>query len=63
MANVLGTSADYLIGKTDDNAPNIYWVDADIEPERLSIIDIYGKSDSKTKERLSSYFLKLLTNK
>lgn len=59
MAHVLGTSADYLTGKTDDPNPSSYLINADNEPELFSLIEIYRTSDFKTKERISSYFHKL----
>lgn len=59
MAHVLGTSADYLTGKTDDPNPSSYLINADNEPELFSLIEIYRTSDSNTKERISSYFHKL----
>lgn len=59
MANILGTSAGYLTGKTDNPAPNTYWVDASTDPELFSLIEKYSKSDTSTRERLLSYFLKL----
>ncbi len=58
MANVLGTSADFLTDKTDNTKPNTYWVDANTEPELFSLVETYSKSDSQTKERLLSYILK-----
>ena len=64
MANVLGTSADYLTGKTDNRAKNTYWVDANMEPELFSLVESYSKSDAQTRQRLLSYFSKLSsTNK
>lgn len=63
MANVLGTSADYLIGKTDNPAPNCYWINASAEPELFSFIETYNMSDPGTKTRLLSYFLKLSESK
>lgn len=63
MANVFGTSADYLTGKSDDPTPNTYWVDANAEPELFSLVETYNKSDDSTKERLLSYFLKLSQTK
>ena len=63
MANVLGTSADYLIGKTDNKTPNTYLVDSNTEPELFSLVETYNKSDSQTKERLLSYFLKISQTK
>ena len=63
MANVLGTSADYLIGKTDNKTPNTYLVDSNTEPELFSLVETYNKSDSQTKERSLSYFLKISQTK
>lgn len=59
MANVLGTSAEYLTGKTDNPNPNTYWVDANIEPELFSLVESYSKFDDSTRKRLLSYFSKL----
>lgn len=56
MANVLGTSADYLTGKTDNPAPNTYWVDANTEPRLFSLIDKVKNCDSDTQKRLWAYF-------
>jgi len=61
MAHILGTSADYLTGKTDNPAPNTYWVKANTEPELFSLVEMYSKSNAKTRERLLSYFSKLST--
>lgn len=63
MANVLGTSADYLTGKTDNKTPNTYWVNANAEPELFSLVETYNKSDSNTREHLLSYFFKLSETK
>lgn len=63
MANVLGTSADYLTGKTDNPNPNTYWISASTEPELFSLVETYSMSDSVTKTRLLSYFLKLSESK
>lgn len=63
MANVLGTSADYLTDKTDNPAPNIYWINASTEPELFSLIEAYNTSDTNTKSRLLSYFLKASESK
>lgn len=63
MANVLGTSADYLTGKTDNPKPNTYWVDANREQELFSLVATYRKLDLQTKDRLLSYFLKLSQSK
>ena len=63
MANVLGTSADYLTGKTDDPNPNIYLINANTDPELFSFMEIYRASDSCTKERISLYFHELSMKK
>ena len=59
MANVLGTSVEYLTGKTDDPTPTSYWVDSSSEPVLFSLIDTYSNSNDHTKERLVAYALKL----
>ena len=59
MANVLGTSADYLTGKTDNPAPKLYLIDASIEPELFSLVEMYNNSDADNRKRLLSYLLNL----
>lgn len=59
MAHVLGTSADYLTGKTDNPTPNTYIVRANEKPELFSIIETYNSSDSDSQARLLSYFSEL----
>lgn len=63
MANLLETSADYLTGKTDNPKPDTYWISASTEPELFSLVETYNLSDSNTKARLLSYFLKLVESK
>lgn len=62
MANVLGTSAEYLIGKTDNPAPNSYWIHEDTEPELFTLIETYHSSDKNMQKRLAAYVSKLNTN-
>ena len=59
MAHILGTSADYLTGKTDNKAPNVYWVEATSDPKLFSLVETYNKSDEDSKERLLTYYSKL----
>lgn len=59
MAHVLGTSADYLTGSTNDPNPNSFLVQADEKPELFSLIQTYTNSDSDTQARLRSYLQKL----
>ena len=63
MAHVLGTSADYLTGKSDDPTPNSYIIHANENPELFSLIETYNNSDSSTQARLSSYFNNLSAQK
>ena len=59
MANVLGTSAEYLIGQTDNPAPTGFWINAYTEPELFSLLETYQTSDIQDKERLLAYLSKL----
>lgn len=58
MANVLGTSAEYLTGKSDDSAPTSYWINSDTEPELFTLVETYHNSDENMKERLAKYISK-----
>lgn len=55
MANVLGTSVEYLTGKTDNPAPTSYWVDIENNPELFTFLKTYHNSDTKLQKRLASY--------
>ena len=59
MADVLNTSVDYLIGKTDDPSPDSYTVKPDSEPELFCIIENYKKSDLAQKQRMLAYLKKI----
>lgn len=59
MANILGTSVNYLIGKTDNPNPDSYLVKIENEPELFDLITTYVNFDSNTRNRLLSYFHKL----
>ena len=61
MAHVLGTSADYLMGKTDDPSPDIYFVFKKEKAELFDIIDVYQKSNGTERSRLLSYLQILST--
>ena len=56
MAHILGTSADYLTGKTDDPAPNCHYIYKIEKPELFSLIDKVENFDSETQKRLMAYF-------
>ena len=55
MANTLGTSAEYLTGRTNNPAPTSYLVKAESDPELFSLIENYYTSDIEFKKRLQSY--------
>ena len=59
MAHTLGTSADYLTGKTDKKTPNIYWVNDSEDAELFSLVETYNKATPSEKERLMAYYRKL----
>lgn len=59
MANILGTSVNYLIGKTDNPSPDSYLVKIENEPELFDFITTYANSDANTQNRLLAYFHKL----
>lgn len=59
MANVLGTSVDYLIGKTDIPEPNSYLVRFENEPELFDLISSYRNCDDSTRNRILAYWEKL----
>ena len=59
MAHILGTSVDYLIGKSDNPNPDSYVVKMENEPELFDLITTYVNSDFNTRNRLLSYFQKL----
>ena len=56
MAHILGTSADYLTGKTDDPAPNCHYIYEAEKPELFSLIYKVKHCDSDTQKRLMAYF-------
>ena len=59
MAHILGTSVNYLIGKTDNPNPDSYLIRIENEPELFDLITTYVNSDANTHNRLLSYFHKL----
>ena len=63
MAHILGTSADYLTGKSDDSAPNCHFIFEEEKPELFSLIDKVKNCDSDTQKRLIAYFQKMSEQK
>ncbi len=58
MAEVLGTSAAYLTGKTDNPKPDSYLIRLDTEPDLFHLIEKYKNSDAEIRNRLLSYLQK-----
>ena len=56
MAHILGTSADYLTGKSDDPTPNCLYIFEEDKPELFSLVDRVKNCDSDTQKRLMTYF-------
>lgn len=56
MAHVLGTSADYLTGKSDDPTPNCHYIYEIEKPELFFLIEKIKNCDSDTQNRLLTYF-------
>ena len=55
MANVFGTSADYLTGKTDIATPTSYTIHAETNPELFQFIEMYQNSDNSKRDNLIAY--------
>lgn len=56
MAHVLGTSADYLTGKSDDPKPNCHFIRETEKPELFSLVEKFSNCDSDMQKRLLAYF-------
>ena len=59
MAMTFGTSADYLIGLTDNDSPETLVVSKSKEPDLFEIITSYKKLNDSQKRRLLAYASKL----
>ena len=55
MAEILGTSIDYLTGKSDFPAPTSYTIYSETEAELFQIIEIYRNLDNSMKKNLMKY--------
>jgi len=55
MANVLGTSVEYLTMETDNALPISYLIEITSDPELFFMIDIYKKSNREDKNRFLEY--------
>ena len=55
MANVLGTSVDYLTGETDNALPTSYLIEVTSDPDLFYMIDTYKKSNAEDQNRFIEY--------
>lgn len=55
MADVLGTSAEYLLGKTDNPNRNRYIINEQNDGELFNMIELYKNGDEDVKSRLLAY--------
>lgn len=55
MADILGTSAAYLLGHTDNPNRTRYVIDAETNSELFEIVKFYEKTDEATRNRLIAY--------
>lgn len=55
MANVLGTSVEYLTGKTDNALPTSYLIEVTSDSELFYMIDNYKKSNKEYQNRFLEY--------
>ncbi|NTV78928.1 MAG: helix-turn-helix transcriptional regulator [Clostridiales bacterium] len=63
MANVLGTSVEFLTGETQDASPRHCLIEAALEPELFLILDTYNKSGPEDRNRLLEYAKNLYQNR
>ena len=56
IADVLGTSADYLTGKSDDPRPNCLFIREAETPELFLLVEKYNNCNSDMQKRLLAYF-------
>lgn len=59
MAQVLDTSVAYLIGETNIEKPDSYFIKQDTEPELFCMIEAYKNSDVEMQSRMVKYFQNL----
>jgi transcriptional regulator with XRE-family HTH domain len=58
ISQMMGTSPEYLTGKTDDPSPVQYVVNKETEPELFELVKLYREQDEKTKGRIQAYMKK-----
>ena len=63
MAQILGTSADYLIGKTKNSTPDSVTINKDDTPLIFEIVNGANKFDEKQLDRLYKYYKELAKEK
>ena len=61
MASVLGTSAEYLMGETDQPSPVSYNIKRSEDPLLFQFVEMYKKGDTDFKNRIERYIEKIKT--
>ena len=61
MASVLGTSAEYLMGETDQPSPVSYNIKLSEDPLLFQFVEMYKKGDTDFKNRIERYIEKIKT--
>ncbi len=61
MASVLGTSAEYLMGETDQPSPVSYNIKLSEDPLLFQFVEMYKKGDTDFKNRIKRYIEKIKT--
>lgn len=56
MANVLGTSVEYLTEKTENDLPTSYLIEENSSAELFYMVEVYTKSSREDQLRLFEYF-------
>lgn len=62
MADILGTSTDYLLGKTDNPSPTAYVIKESVDPELFLFVEKYVHANQEMKNRMNAYIHKMADN-
>ena len=62
MADVLGTSVEYLTNQTDSSTPTSYTIHSKTNPELFQLVELYQTLDASMQNRLLTYVKTLNEN-
>lgn len=60
MADILGTSAEYLLGKTDNPNRNRYIINKQNDNKLFNMIELYKNADENFKSQLLTYIKEMI---